>query len=129
MVSQKRQIGDAAEALAQAYLIDKGCKVIATNFHCRFGELDCVATHKNAANTLIIVEVRARQKNSFGTASATIDHYKQRKLISATEIFLQQHPKYQHYAVRFDVIGLDLASNKIEWITDAFRPGFLNLLY
>ena len=62
--------GVAAEKAASDYLERAGLRIVARNWHCRYGELDIVARD---GGTLVFVEVRQRRASGFGGAAASID--------------------------------------------------------
>lgn len=110
--------GEAAEDRALRYLQARGLSAIVRNYRCKTGEIDLVM--RDAAGTLVFVEVRARVARSaqrFGGAAASVTPAKQRRLIAAAEDFLAGHPG-EAPACRFDVIAID--GTRIEWMRDAF---------
>jgi len=117
-----KQTGDAAEQAACTYLEKQGLKLLAQNYHGKFGELDLIMQH---AGSIVFVEVRYRKKSRFGTPLESVTYQKQQKLIKTALYYLQQHPKWQNASARFDVIGItaetDATSNKIQWIQNAFN--------
>ncbi|GAB7564682.1 YraN family protein [Methylobacillus methanolivorans] len=111
-----KQLGDDAEALAANYLQSQGLSLLASNYRCRFGEIDLIMQQ---GNSIVFVEVRMRSQATYGGAAASINLPKQQKLIRTAEHFLQQHG--HQAACRFDAVLLTgLNSNHIEWIQDAF---------
>lgn len=108
--------GAAAEARALEFLQARGLKLITRNFRARGGELDLVMMH---AGTLAIVEVRARGRATYGSASETVNPRKQRRIILATQVFLGQHPQFGHSPLRFDIVGLDADAPPV-WLQGAF---------
>jgi putative endonuclease len=72
--------------------------------------------------TLVFVEVRYRQNTQFGSATDSVNHNKQTKLIRTAQYYLQQRSKYQEFICQFDVVGIesDLKYPKINWIKNAF---------
>lgn len=108
--------GLAAEKLAATYLTNNGLKLIAQNYHCRFGEIDLVMTDKT---TLVFVEVRLRKSNYFGDAAASITPQKQHKIQLTAQHFLQSYPSLP--ACRFDVILMNkIELHAISWLKNAF---------
>jgi putative endonuclease len=107
--------GAQAEQLAARFLQQHGLKLLDTNYHCRFGEIDLILRD---GDTLVFAEVRKRSSRDFGGAAASIDKHKQRRLILTA----------QHYIAsaagdppcRFDALLLD-AANNIEWVKNAFE--------
>ena len=116
MKINKNNAGAAAEQLAATFLTQKGLKLVAQNYHCRFGEIDLIMKE---GNTLIFVEVRLRSNDSFGSAAMSITKQKQQKLIATAQHYLQSH---QDCACRFDAVLMDKVHlNHIEWLRNAFE--------
>ena len=107
--------GAAAEDLAAVYLEGQGLRIIERNYRCRFGEIDLVA---RSGAVLVFVEVRARKSEAFGGAAGSITAAKRRRLVAAARHYLAVHRRDR--ACRFDVILVRGASQRIEWLTDAF---------
>lgn len=116
-----REQGEYTEKLASQYLEDKGLKLLARNFHCRFGELDLIMMDNDK---LVFVEVRYRRLNHFGSGAETITSSKQSKLIKTASVYLQQHAKMNQYPARFDVVSisgsLEKSNLEFNWIENAF---------
>lgn len=107
--------GLAAEKLAETFLTEKGLKLIARNYHCKYGEIDLIMQD---VNTVVFVEVRLRTNAKFGSAAMSITSHKQHKLIAAAQHYLINK---SNLPCRFDAILMhktDLAS--IEWVRNAF---------
>lgn len=111
-----KQRGDAAEARAEAHLIQQGLKPVARNWRCTLGELDVVMSD---AETLVIVEVRARSSTSHGGALASVDARKRGKLMRTALAFVQAHPAWQDAPIRFDVVTIE-ADGQGRWLPNAF---------
>jgi len=107
-----------AEDLVANLYRREGCEIIARNWHCRQGELDIVAVlQSDMAKTLVVVEVRSRANNYFGTPLESITISKQKKLRLATKQFMQIQ-KISSVGVRFDVASV--LGTKIEILRNAF---------
>ena len=111
-----KNAGLEAEKLAVNYLINNGLKLLAQNYHCRFGEIDLIM---NDDATLVFVEVRLRSSRFFGDAAASITPQKQHNIQTTAQHYLQQLNSLP--ACRFDVILM----NKVEmqaiiWLKNAF---------
>jgi len=63
MLNRRQQFGEAAEALAARLLKKRGYKIIETNYRTPLGEVDIIARD---GDTLVFVEVKARQTGQFG---------------------------------------------------------------
>lgn len=99
-------LGREAEELAAAHLAAAGAQILLKNYRRRSGELDIVALHHGV---LLIVEVRLRSDSRHGDGAASVDHHKQRKIVSAARQLLQQRRDLARFPVRFDVIALSRA--------------------
>lgn len=108
--------GADAESLALTHLRERGLQLIARNFRCRGGELDLVMQDRG---TLAVIEVRQRSHRGFASAAESVDRRKQQKIIQATQLFLLQHPQYEPWPLRFDVVALD-GRGQLDWIPNAF---------
>ncbi len=121
MAETPRQRGAASEQLAAEYLRSKGLCVLARNLRCKCGELDLVCLD---CDVLVIIEVRQRGSAEFGGALASITRCKQRKILRATQYFLQRNAAWSAMALRFDVLavqGAPSGEHRLVWIKDAFR--------
>lgn len=99
--------GQAAEEAACLYLQKQGCRIIARNWHCRFGEIDIIAQDHNC---IAFIEVRHRSSQSHGGAAASITPTKLAKLTRSSECWLQQNP--QQHDCRLDAL---LTDNLHDW--------------
>ncbi len=106
--------GENAEEQAHAYLLNKGLKPLHRNYRCKHGELDLIMTDQHA---LVIIEVKFRKTDKYGSALECVTRTKQSRIIAATQHYLSIHPK--DCPIRFDVIAISGDSN-IEWIKNAF---------
>lgn len=111
--------GRAAERLARIRLEQRGLDWIASNYRCRFGELDLVMSERQ---TLVIVEVRYRSDTRFLHPSASLNRDKLLRVVRTAEHFVQRHPRWRNRDIRFDVVGLHgpLADAGMNWIRGAF---------
>lgn len=108
--------GFEAEDSAAAWCRERGWRVLQRNFRVKGGEIDLICLD---GAVLVFVEVRKRQDNRYGGAAASITRAKQRKLILAAQLYLQQNPAMARMPARFDVITLGRADD-INWIKSAF---------
>ncbi len=106
--------GENAEEQAHNYLIDHGLKPVLRNFRCKLGELDLIMYDQQC---LVIIEVRYRKSDRYGSALESITLKKQSRIIRTTQFYLTTQKKDR--AIRFDVVGIS-GSGKIEWIKNAF---------
>jgi len=109
--------GLVAEKLAATFLTQQGLKLVASNYHCRYGEIDLIMQE---GNNLVFVEVRLRSNSRFGSAATSITPQKQQKLIRTAQHYLQQHAIQS--PCRFDAILMQQADmSQIEWLRNAIE--------
>lgn len=114
-------VGSWGESLAAEYLRKKHYKVVATNYRCRYGEIDLIVSNRNY---LVFVEVKLRKNAKFANAFEFVDSYKQERLRTTAEIYLSQNPT--NLQPRFDVIsiyapdGTQTKQPEIQHMEDAF---------
>jgi putative endonuclease len=121
MHTDRAAIGKSAEDLAVEFLEQQGLVVLLRNYRRRGGELDVVARD---GDVLVIGEVRTRSSDSFGGAAASVDGWKQHKIIRAATLLLQQRKDFARMRVRFDVLVVHDAATPgahVEWIKHAFE--------
>jgi putative endonuclease len=106
--------GENAEQQAHDFLLKQGLKSVARNFRCKQGELDLIMLHDN---TVVIIEVRFRKTDKYGSAAESVTHSKQARIIAATHIYLATQKINK--PIRFDVVALS-GNGKIDWIQNAF---------
>jgi len=109
LTSPTQRQGSRFEQQACAFLQAQGLILIAQNWQQpKVGELDLIMLEKGQAwSILVFIEVRQRQRSGFGDAALSVTKSKQYKIIKAARYFLQQHPEYNDYECRFDVIVYD----------------------
>lgn len=109
LTSPTQRQGSCFEQQACAFLQVQGLILIAQNWQQpKVGELDLIMIEKGRAwSILVFIEVRQRQRSRFGDATLSVTKSKQHKIIKAAGYFLQQHPEYNDYECRFDVIAYD----------------------
>ena len=98
---RSRLLGQWGEAQAAEFLRQKGFRITAARWSCRFGEVDLIAED---GRFLCFVEVKLRKNGSFGTPGEFVDRRKQEKLRTAALLYLSEHPT--SLQPRFDVIEI-----------------------
>ena len=98
---RSRLLGQWGEAQAAEFLRQKGFRITAARWSCRFGEVDLIAED---GRFLGFVEVKLRKNGSFGTPGEFVDRRKQEKLRTAALLYLSEHPT--SLQPRFDVIEI-----------------------
>jgi putative endonuclease len=106
--------GESAEEQAHKFLVNKGLKPVCRNYRCKLGELDLIMTDHQ---TLVIIEVRYRKTDQYGSAVESITRAKQSRIIAATHIYLSSQKEDR--PIRFDVVAIS-GNGNLEWIQNAF---------
>ena len=116
----RTDIGNAGEAEVARYLRKKGCTLLASQWRCRFGELDLVA--RNKKGTVCFVEVKLRGAGSIGLPREFVNQRKQERLRKAAACYLSTHEI--DAPARFDVVEVYTDENhrivRLEYLKDAF---------
>lgn len=111
--------GRAAERVARARLESHCLTWVASNYTCRYGELDLVMLE---GPILVVVEVRYRRHTGIVDPARSLTPQKLWRIVRATEHFRQHHRRWHERRVRFDVVGLHgpLDDTRLNWIRGAF---------
>ena len=107
MTMQRQRLGKQGEDLAAAELERRGYTIIARRYRTRHGEIDIVARD---ADTIVFVEVKAKETAEFGTAAAAVTSRKQRRVVSMAVDYLARNRLAGH-PCRFDVVAIDGAGD------------------
>lgn len=105
--------GKEAEDAACRHLQTQGMRVVARNWRWRGGEVDIVARD---GPTLVFVEVKARSRETHGTAEEAVTPGKRDRLWRTALAFIGGEPEVP---VRFDVVAV--SPHGVRHIRDAFR--------
>ena len=120
-MSTSNLLGPWGEALAAEYLRKKRYTIVASQFRCRFGEIDLIAKNRQY---LVFVEVKLRKNSSFAQARQFVDLKKQARLRKTAMLYLSCHPT--DLQPRFDVIeiyapqGMETRKPELNHLEDAF---------
>ncbi len=115
--SASQRSGVAAEAAAEAALVQEGWLILARRLRTAAGEIDLVA---DRAGLLAFIEVKRRA--TLAGAAVALGPRQQARLTAAAEIVLADHPDWGSAGVRFDLLLVD-AAGQVRRIADAFRAG------
>jgi putative endonuclease len=117
--SARSRIGRSAEIAAAAELGRRGYRIVASNYRCRFGEIDLIA---DEAGSLVFVEVRCKRTETFGSPAESITVAKQRRIAAAAQCYLDER-NLKDIDCRFDVVEVGAADGRLrvtQVIADAF---------
>ncbi len=110
--------GKAGEEHIAHWLEERGYRIVARNFHSRFGEIDIIAQREPY---IAFVEVKTRAKNSLVSPFEAITTKKRQKLIATAKFFLLNHPT--QLQPRFDAAAVYLQGEEIvgeEYLENVF---------
>lgn len=107
-------LGNYGEKLAKKYLVKNNYKILEQNYTCTLGEIDLIAEDDGV---IVIVEVKTRTSNLYGTPAEAVNYYKQRKL-QQLALYYQRAKRKFDTPIRFDVI--EVIGDEINHIIGAF---------
>ena len=119
--------GAMGEIFAARFLREIGYAICSSNFRCRFGEIDIIASDKRY---LAFVEVKTRQEGSRYLPREAVTATKQRKLLQTAAVYLSRFPT--ELQPRFDVVEVVTAAGnsmkivEINHIIGAYEAGDLS---
>ena len=105
---QRKITGKVGEKIARQYFLDMGARLVAQNWHCRYGELDLVVIKDGK---LIFVEVKSKISNRFGYAVEALTRKQLKRITKSCFCFLQEMTLVKFTGWRIDLIALELDSN------------------
>lgn len=117
-MAKHNKTGFNGERVAESFLRKKGYEILHTNWRTGHREVDIIALLNN---TLIIVEVKTRNKTPFGMPEEAVNKKKIRLLKEAAEAFLNQYPQFEK--IQFDLVSITLHEGTVIDLThfeDAF---------
>ena len=109
-------VGRGGEARAQAYLEERGYKLLRRNYRSGAKEIDLIM---QVGCTVVFVEVKSRSKTAYGTPGEFVTPTKRRLLTQAAQGYLIEMG-LTDVPARFDVVEIYLGTDRIEHIENAF---------
>ena len=122
--------GAVGEVLAARFLRDKGYTLIASNYRCRHGEIDIIASKDGY---IVFAEVKTRRESSLYAPREAVTVSKQRKILLTASMFLATRPV--ELQPRFDVVEVITADDnpvsvvEINHIMGAYESGGLDATF
>ena len=119
MSNHRQQFGTAAESIAASHLMKLGYQILEKNYRTKFGEIDLIAKDKD---TIVFVEVKARNTGTFGHPKGAVTYRKQHKISMAALKYLQT-TRRMGASARFDVVAIcsDNGAATVEIVKNAFE--------
>jgi len=123
MINKKiKQIGQRGEKQAKEFLISNNYKIIETNFHSPYGEIDIIAEDHD---TLVFIEVKTRS-GDLESALNSISLSKRKKISKTASYFFSKNHDLEDMFTRFDVIIIlkNKTHSSLKHIKEAFVTTF-----
>lgn len=118
------QVGDAFEARAVAWLIERGWRIDARNVRRDRKEIDVIASR---GRVTAFIEVKGRRGDGFGHPLAAVTYKKRREIEHVARRWLSEASAQMPGRIyRFDVIAICAGRGSalaIEHVADAWRLG------
>ncbi|RLC57314.1 MAG: YraN family protein [Candidatus Cloacimonadota bacterium] len=122
MINNIKRIGTEGEKKAKDFLISNNYKIIKTNFHSPYGEIDIIAQD---GEILVFIEVKTRSSD-LDSALNSISISKRKKISKTASYFLSKNDAFYDVFTRFDVIIIlnSRTHTSLKHIKEAFVPTF-----
>ena len=105
-----QQVGSVGERLARFHLEAKGCRVVAANYRCRWGEVDLIARD---GPVWVFVEVRTRRSDAYGSPEESVTESKARRLMLTAQDYLRRQTGASSEAQwRIDLVAVNLGPGR-----------------
>ncbi|MBT3472487.1 MAG: YraN family protein [Gammaproteobacteria bacterium] len=114
--------GQQAEQAASLFLQQQGYTLLDQNYRFKGGEIDLILRNNKR---LLFAEVRMRNNPHYGDGAESVTYAKQRRISRTALHYLQRHPQFDAYDLRFDVLSAthDGQQYQFNWFKEAFWPG------
>jgi putative endonuclease len=121
MTHARISLGKTGEDLACRELKRRGYAILARRYRRRLGEIDIIARD---GKTLVFVEVKAREGQTFGEATEAVTAMKQRRIVALASEYLTRHQLSDH-PCRFDVVSIQIEAERpvVQVFQNAFDAG------
>jgi putative endonuclease len=116
----RRWFGNRSERAAARFLRRLGCRILARNYRCPYGELDLIAEQ---AGVIVFVEVRSTGGDDAERPALSVDAAKQSRLTRLALHYLRQHRLLDRPA-RIDVITVTWPAGQREPRIDHYPRAF-----
>ena len=119
-MDERKRLGNQGEEAVAVWLRRQGYRLLASQYRCRFGEIDIIA--RSREGILCFVEVKTRTDSRFAAPREAVTAAKQRRLRVTAEDYLADTGQGE-CPCRFDVAEVFPTSGgemTINYITNAF---------
>lgn len=118
MTVASQLLGEEGERIAEAWLVQRGWRILDRRFRSGHRDLDLVAEREGI---VAFVEVKARRGRSFGHPVEAVNWRKQRELTRSAWVWIARYGGAKH-EFRFDVVGvlMDESGTRVRHVENAF---------
>jgi putative endonuclease len=118
MTAATQLLGEEGERIAEAWLVQRGWRILDRRFRSGHRDLDLVAER---SGVVAFVEVKARRGKSFGHPVEAVNWRKQRELTRSAAVWIARFGGSKQL-FRFDVVGvlMDESGTRIRHVENAF---------
>ena len=119
-MDERKRLGNQGEEAVARWLRREGYQLLASQYRCRFGEIDLIV--RSREGILCFVEVKTRSSSRFAAPREAVTPAKQRKLWTTAEYYLARTGQGECFC-RFDVAEVYPAPEgepTINYIANAF---------
>jgi putative endonuclease len=106
-MASHNELGVEGEKLAEAWLVNKGYKILHRNWRSDHYELDIIAIKEGM---LRFVEVKCRKDSPFGYPEDSVTKQKFKYIQRAADHFLTLNPEYEW--IQYDVLSITMFDDK-----------------
>jgi putative endonuclease len=119
MTTASQLLGEEGERIAEAWLVQRGWRILDRRFRSGHRDLDLVAERSGVG---AFVEVKARRGRSFGHPVESVTWRKQRELTRSAAVWMARFGGREQL-FRFDVVGvlMDESGTRIRHVENAFN--------
>lgn len=115
-MKDNKKSGQKAEQLAAHFLESLGMRILERNYRCPDGEIDLICTE---GETIVFVEVKAREDLKCGYPGESVTICKQRKICRIAGVYCYREHIPADRMIRFDVV--EILGGRIRHIRNAFE--------
>lgn len=104
-------LGKQGEKIAEKFMLSKGYELLCRNYRYNRAETDLILLDKKL-KTLVFTEVKTRRSKTFGEPEESITYRKSEQMLKSADGFISEHPEYEDYERRIDVVTIYIEGNK-----------------
>ncbi|MDR1626443.1 MAG: YraN family protein [Spirochaetia bacterium] len=110
--------GKKGEEEAERFFLGAGYTVLARNYRKPCGEIDLIV---QKGDGLVFAEVKRWTSYAEDSLEQGIPQRKIRRIVETSKCYLYEHPQFDGFSIRYDVLFVPGTGRKVHHIQDAFR--------